>query len=80
MKKMNGGLGNEASSLQTNRPMRPVTLLIIHCTATPAGREVSRAEVDRWHRSLYFPYIIFLVQRKSAIFVPSRIKQSAYSS
>ena len=47
---MNGGLNYEASSLQTNRPMRPVTLLIIHCTATPAGREVSRAEVDRWHR------------------------------
>ena len=40
----------EASFLQTKRPMRPVTLLIIHCTATPAGREVSRAEVDRWHR------------------------------
>lgn len=50
MKKMNGGLDWEASFLQTNRPMRPVTLLIIHCTATPAGREVSRAEVDRWHR------------------------------
>ena len=50
MKKMNGGLDLEASFLQANRPLRPVTLLIIHCTATPAGREVSRAEVDRWHR------------------------------
>ena len=50
MKKMNGGLDWEASILQTKRPMRPVTLLILHCTATPAGREVSRAEVDRWHR------------------------------
>lgn len=39
-----------ASFLQANRPLRPVTLLIIHCTATPTGREVSRAEVDRWHR------------------------------
>ena len=47
---MNGGLSDGASSLQTKRPMRPVTLLIIHCTATPAGREVSRAEVERWHR------------------------------
>ena len=50
MKKMNGGLDLGASFLQANRPLRPVTLLIIHCTATPAGREVSRAEVDRWHR------------------------------
>ena len=47
---MNGGLDLGASFLQANRPLRPVTLLIIHCTATPAGREVSRAEVDRWHR------------------------------
>jgi N-acetylmuramoyl-L-alanine amidase len=24
--------------------------LIVHCTATPEGREVSLQEVDRWHR------------------------------
>ena len=31
-------------------PRRTITLLIVHCTATPAGREVSLAEVDQWHR------------------------------
>ena len=39
MKKMNGGLDLEASFLQTKRPMRPVTLLIIIAQLhPPAGR------------------------------------------
>jgi N-acetylmuramoyl-L-alanine amidase len=29
--------------------MRKITEIIIHCTATPQGREVSREEVRRWH-------------------------------
>ena len=29
---------------------RTITLLIVHCTATSAGREVSLSEVDQWHR------------------------------
>ena len=31
-------------------PRRTITLLIVHCTATSAGREVSLSEVDQWHR------------------------------
>lgn len=31
--------------------MRTVELLVIHCTATPRGREVSAAEIRRWHTS-----------------------------
>ncbi len=31
--------------------MRPVELLIIHCTATPKGREVSSADIRQWHTS-----------------------------
>ena len=31
--------------------MRPVELLVIHCTATPRGREVTSAEIRRWHTS-----------------------------
>ena len=31
-------------------PCSTITLLIVHCTATPVGREVSSAEVDQWHR------------------------------
>ncbi|MEM7522155.1 MAG: N-acetylmuramoyl-L-alanine amidase [Pseudomonadota bacterium] len=31
--------------------MRPIDLLVGHCSATPAGRDVSAAEIDRWHRA-----------------------------
>lgn len=30
--------------------MRTITLLVVHCTATPAGRPVGRDTVDSWHR------------------------------
>ncbi len=30
--------------------MRKITEIIIHCSATPAGREVTVADIDRWHR------------------------------
>lgn len=30
--------------------MRKINELIWHCTATPEGREVSAAEIDRWHK------------------------------
>lgn len=31
--------------------MRHIDTIIIHCTATPAGRDVTAAEVNRWHRA-----------------------------
>lgn len=34
--------------------MRRINEIIVHCTATPEGREVSAAEVDRWHRQRGF--------------------------
>ncbi|MDE6485465.1 MAG: N-acetylmuramoyl-L-alanine amidase [Duncaniella sp.] len=30
--------------------MRKIDMIIVHCTATPRGREVTAADVDRWHR------------------------------
>lgn len=30
--------------------MRSIKEIIIHCTATPEGRNVTAAEVDKWHR------------------------------
>jgi N-acetylmuramoyl-L-alanine amidase len=30
---------------------KPLKYLVIHCTATPEGREVSSAEIRRWHTS-----------------------------
>ena len=34
--------------------MRKIDKIIIHCTATPEGREVSVADVTRWHRARGF--------------------------
>jgi len=31
--------------------MRKIRELVWHCTATPEGREVSVAEIDRWHKA-----------------------------
>ena len=37
--------------------MRKITEIIVHCTATPEGREVRVADVDRWHRNRGFTRI-----------------------
>lgn len=37
--------------------MRNINEIIIHCTATPEGREVSVAEIDSWHRKRGFDCI-----------------------
>ena len=34
--------------------MRKIRKIIVHCTATPAGRSVTVAEIDRWHRQRGF--------------------------
>ncbi|MDO4230232.1 MAG: lysozyme, partial [Capnocytophaga sp.] len=31
--------------------MKKIQFLVIHCTATPEGREVSAEEIRRWHLS-----------------------------
>ncbi len=45
--------------------MRKITRLIIHRTATPQGRQVTVADIDRWHRARGFDcigyhYVIYL--------------------
>lgn len=30
--------------------MRKINKIIVHCTATPAGRTVTVADVDKWHK------------------------------
>lgn len=34
--------------------MRKITEIIVHCTATPAARDVTAAEVDAWHKARGF--------------------------
>jgi len=31
--------------------MRPIKNLVVHCSATPAGKPFRAADIDRWHRS-----------------------------
>jgi len=45
--------------------MREVNKIIIHCSATPEGRQVSVRDIDRWHRERKFSeigyhYVIYL--------------------
>lgn len=45
--------------------MRPINEIIVHCTATPEGREVKVAEIRRWHlqrgfRDIGYHYVIHL--------------------
>lgn len=37
--------------------MRTITEIIVHCTATPAGRHHTVADVDGWHRQRGFSMI-----------------------
>lgn len=38
-----------------NRPtMRKIDKIIVHCTATPEGRDVTVEEITRWHRARGF--------------------------
>lgn len=44
---------------------RKIDRIIVHCTATPAGREVTVADIDRWHRQRGFDcigyhYVVYL--------------------
>jgi len=34
--------------------MRPINLIVIHCSATPNGRWHTAADIDRWHRKRGF--------------------------
>lgn len=53
---------------------RQITEIIIHCSATPEGRAVTAADIDRWHRqrgfkSIGYHYVVLLdgtVQRGRA--------------
>lgn len=36
--------------------MRKINLIVIHCSATPAGRDITAADVDRMHRQRKPPF------------------------
>lgn len=45
--------------------MRKIDTIIVHCTATPEGRDVTVAEIDKWHRQkgwdcIGYHYVVYL--------------------
>ncbi|GIM49402.1 N-acetylmuramoyl-L-alanine amidase [Capnocytophaga stomatis] len=43
--------------MQLKKSKRSIKFLVIHCTATPEGREHSVADIDRWHKQRGFTEI-----------------------
>lgn len=44
--------------------MRKITEIIVHCTATPEGKDFTVADIDRWHRQkgwngIGYHYVIY---------------------
>ena len=44
--------------------MRKINLIVVHCTATPDGRDVTVADIDKMHRakgwkSIGYHYVIY---------------------
>lgn len=37
--------------------MRKITELILHCSATPEGKDFSTTDIDRWHKARGFKMI-----------------------
>ena len=37
--------------------MRQITQIILHCSATPEGKDFSSADIDRWHKARGFKMI-----------------------
>lgn len=51
--------------------MKNITNIIIHCSATPEGRDYTVADIDRWHRARGFRKIgyHFVIYRDGSIHV-----------
>lgn len=46
-------------------PGRSIDAIIVHCTATPAGRHVTVSDIDRWHKArgwkgIGYHYVVYL--------------------
>ncbi len=43
-----------ATRIPLSSPSREVKLIVVHCSASPNGRRVTLAEIDRWHKARGF--------------------------
>lgn len=50
-------------------PARPINLIVLHCSATPAHHDIGVKEIDRWHRQRGFTSIgyHFVIRRSGGI-------------
>lgn len=48
------GFGTAEHTATSEQSMRPIDLILIHCSATPEGREVSADEIRQWHKQRGF--------------------------
>ena len=57
--------------------MRRITEIIIHCTATPEGKDFTVQDIDRWHRQRGFKCIgyHFVIYRDGTIHVGRPLAQ-----
>ncbi|MDE7397214.1 MAG: N-acetylmuramoyl-L-alanine amidase [Muribaculum sp.] len=57
--------------------MRKISKIILHCTATPEGQDVTVEAIDKYHRSLNFKCIgyHFVVYRDGSVHVGRPIEQ-----
>lgn len=39
-----------SANLKADISMRKITKIIVHCSATPEGRDYTVADIDRWHK------------------------------
>lgn len=57
--------------------MRPINKIIIHCSATPEGKDFTTTDIDRWHKASGFRCIgyHFVIYRDGSIHVGRPIEQ-----
>lgn len=57
--------------------MRPINQIIIHCSATPEGKDFTTADIDRWHKARGFRCIgyHFVIYRDGSVHVGRPIEQ-----
>lgn len=41
--------------------MRKINLIVVHCTATPATRTITAADVDSWHKARGFRVLATII-------------------
>ncbi len=57
--------------------MRKITEIILHCSATPEGRDYTVADIDRWHRARGFTKIgyHYVIYRDGSVHIGRPVRE-----